>query len=139
MENNALDMNAKLKSASYREHKALKEGICKSAQFWEKLGIQSKLQCLKICVCKWICFINAKCWLHVLIVQILKDKSQKLSVKEFQHHDRKNEFNFCTAKRILKVKSAQSYWKSEYYLVSESIVYPEITIWSAEITGFFWH
>lgn len=30
---NTLDMDAKLKSASSREHKVLKEGICKSAQF----------------------------------------------------------------------------------------------------------
>lgn len=52
MENNALDMDAKLKSASSREHKALKEGICKSAQFQEKLRIQSKLRCFKKYDCK---------------------------------------------------------------------------------------
>lgn len=61
--------------------------------------------------------------LHLLIVQILKYKSQKLSVKEFQHHDQKNEFNFYMTKSIQKVRSTQSYWKSAYYLVPESTVW----------------
>lgn len=33
MENNALDMHLELKSASSRDPKALKDGICKFAQF----------------------------------------------------------------------------------------------------------